>query len=128
LDHGLFGLEVAEVESAFFSGRLQREEIPAEKGMGKGVEENRQVANRRAKHQRPRSLLLVTNHAVLNKGSYSGLRTPGSRFPAQVGAVLACYISDAVVKMTSLGRAGRSMALGTVHADSSGNVPSAAIR
>ena len=76
--------------------------------MGKGVEENRQVANRRAKHQRPRSLLLVTNHAVLNKGSYSG--------------------SDAVVKMTSLGRAGRSMALGTVHADSSGNVPSAAIR
>ena len=97
--------------------------------MGKGVEENRQVANRRAKHQRrPRSLLLVTNHAVLNKGSYSGLCTPGSRFPAQVGAVLACYISDAVVKMTSLGRAGRSMALGTVHADSSGNVPSAAIR
>jgi len=51
--------------------------------MGKGVEENRQVANRRAKYQRPRSLLLVTNHAVLNKGSYSGWRTPASRFQAQ---------------------------------------------
>ena len=124
MDHGLSG---PEVESVVFneSSALQREEIPAEKGMGKGVEENRQVADGR---QAPAAVPKPSpSHQPRRPQQRLIFRLPpaGVTFPgARRGCVsMLCLGRSCKNDIVGASGAQHGTALGAVHVDSSGNVP-----